>query len=66
VILAGPFMFAVGAAVGASTTTVAMLTAARCPQGAAAGSVPSAADNDHVETARTPRPLGALPRPPPK
>ena len=43
VILAGLFTFAVGAAIGASATTVAMLTAARCLQGAAAaGSVPSA------------------------
>lgn len=43
VILASLFVFAVGAAIGASATTVAMLTAARCLQGAAAaGSVPSA------------------------
>ena len=43
VILAGLFTFAVGAVIGASATTVAMLTAARCLQGAAAaGSVPSA------------------------
>jgi MFS family permease len=43
VILTGLFMFAVGATLGAAATTVAMLTAARCLQGAAAaGSVPSA------------------------
>ena len=43
VILAGLFVFAVGAVIGAAATTVVMLTAARCLQGAAAaGSVPSA------------------------
>ena len=43
VILASLFVFAVGAVIGASATTVATLTAARCLQGAAAaGSVPSA------------------------
>ena len=43
VILAALVVFAVGAAIGASATSVAMLTAARCLQGAgAAGSVPSA------------------------
>ena len=43
VILAGLFVFAVGAVIGAAATTVAVLTAARCLQGAAAAaSVPSA------------------------
>jgi len=43
VILCGLLVFAVGAAIGASATTVEILTAARCLQGAAAaGSVPSA------------------------
>jgi MFS family permease len=43
VILAGLFVFAVGAVLGATATTVALLTGARCLQGAAAaGSVPSA------------------------
>jgi predicted MFS family arabinose efflux permease len=43
VILCGLLVFAVGAAIGASATTVAILTTARCLQGAAAaGSVPSA------------------------
>jgi MFS family permease len=43
VILAGLFVFAVGAVIGAAATTVVMLTAARCLQGAAAAaSVPSA------------------------
>ncbi len=43
VILGGLLMFAIGAVIGASARTVAVLTAARCLQGAAAaGSVPSA------------------------
>lgn len=43
VILAGLLLFAVGAVLGAAATTVVMLTAARCLQGAAAAcSVPSA------------------------
>lgn len=43
VILAGLLVFAVGAVIGAAATAVAVLTAARCLQGAAAaGSVPSA------------------------
>src|SRR5690348_519680 len=43
VILAGLLAFAVGAIIGAAATTVAVLTAARCLQGAAAAaSVPSA------------------------